>query len=157
MGQKWVDILKEGNTAMKQGQYCDASFHYLKVLEEAQRNVKGLRKPSAENMHVVIEFALCSRVAAKAVLQSGDEAEAEHIYLKASETLIPIISNLSQKQILRAVTFTHFKNIYYDLVNLYTSSGQMHKLYSHVESQAIMVRKWAEELKMVSNSNLGMN
>lgn len=157
MGQNWVDIIKEGNTAMKQGQYCLASSHYLKVLEEAQRKLKGLGKLSGENINVVIDFALCSRVAAKAVLKSGDFAEAENICLKASEALIPIISNLNNKQIFRAITFTHFKNIYYDLAYLHGSRRQMYKLYSYVKSHAAMVARWAEELKMVSNENLRMN
>lgn len=142
---------------MKQRQYCLASSRYLKVLQEAQRNLKGLGTLSGKNIHLVIDFALCSRVAAKAVLKSGDLAEAENICLRASEALTPIISNLNNKQIFRAITFTHFKNIYYDLAYLLGSGGQMDKLYSYVNFHAAMVATWTEELKMVSNANLRMN
>lgn len=157
MGHQWINIMKEGNIAMKNGEYSLASRHYIEVLEEAERNLKRLRHLSVSTINIVIEFALYSRVTAKAVLQNGHLAEAENIFLKANEALISIISNLKYRQIFRAITFTHFKGLYHDLAYFYASTGQMHKLYSYISSHKAVVERWTKELKLLNNGNLGRN
>lgn len=158
MGQKWIEILNDGNTAFERRQYRLASAYYTQVLAEAKKSLKQLNNlVSEDNISVVTEFCSCTRFAANAARENGQLAQAEAIYLEASEALAPFISNLGNRIVCRALTMTEFKNIFYDLLSLYASTRQMDKLKTYVKVHQPLLVGWAKELMMVGTAGIGMN
>ncbi|MBZ9731577.1 hypothetical protein LB467_17970 [Salegentibacter sp. JZCK2] len=155
MGHKWIEKLEKGNTAFKQERYFQASGYYKNVLAEMKKNLKKLDLLNKHNFQVVIEFCECTQLAGKAAQKEGQWEEAEAIYKKASDDLVPFISNFNNGLAYRAFTVTEFKNIFYELAGMYISNHQERKLKAHVREYQPIIVKWAKELSMFSRA--GMN
>ncbi len=157
MGYEWIEIIKKGNKAFSQKQYPQACELYTEVWAEAGRNLRQVLILSAENIDAVQEYCLCSRVAANALLKNGQASEAERIYAIAAGELKLFISNLNNPLPYRALVFTEFKLIFYDLANLYVFTRQSDKLNAYVRKNTSLLKNWAEELQMISQYDQSLN
>jgi tetratricopeptide (TPR) repeat protein len=157
MGQEWIQVLKKGNKAFKQQEYSQASELFTEVLAEAKRNLRQVTVLSGENIEAVQEFCFCSKVAGNALLKNGQVSEAERKYLLAAEELKPFISNLNNPLPYRALVLTEFKSLFYKLADLYISNEQVDRLNAYVEKNAPMLKKWAEDLQLISQSVKNLN
>ncbi len=157
MGQQWIAILEQGNTAFKQKQYAQAGLHYTEVLAEAKRNLKQQPFLTEDNLHLVNEFWACTQYAATAAQKNGQWSEAETIYLEAHDVLSELMVNLNNRLLYRAFVLTKFKGLFYALANLYVSNQQTDKLNAYVKKHQPKLLQWARELDMGSKQGLGMN
>jgi hypothetical protein len=157
MGQEWIEIIKKGNKAFSRKQYSQACGLYSEVLAEAGRNLRQVIILSRENITTVQEFCLCSRVAANALLKNGQATEAERIYCNAASELKPFISNLNNPLLYRALLFTEFKLIFYGLADLYVSNKQLDRLNAYMRKNNSLLKKWSEELQMISQLDGNLN
>ncbi len=157
MGHQWIEIMKEGNKAFSRKQYPQACELYTEVWAEAGRNLRQVLILSAENIDTVQEFCLCSRIAANALLKNGQAGEAERIYAVAAGELKLFISNLNNPLAYRALLFTEFKLIFYDLANLYVFNKQSDKLNTYVRKNTSLLKNWAEELQRISQCDRNLN
>ena len=112
---------------------------------------------SGKSIKAVQEFSLCSRLAGKALLKNGQIKEAERIYLTAADKLKPYISNLNNPLSYRALVVTEFKLIFYELAGLYITNEQLDSLNAYAEKKLPILKNWAEELQMVSQSEKNLN
>ncbi len=157
MGQEYIKILKKGNKAFRQQKSSQASELFTEVLAEAKRNLRQVMVLSKDNVQTIQEFCLCSRAAGNALLKDGRVAEAGRIYLTAGDKLKPFISNLNNPLPCRALVMTEFKSLFYELVELYISNGQLDRLNTYVEKNTPMLKKWAGELQMSSQPAENLN
>ena len=157
MGQEWIKIIKKANSAFSQQEYSQASGLFTQVLAETRRNLRQVIILSGKNIIAVQEFALCSRVAANALLKNGQAHEAERMYLAAADKLKPFISNLNNPLLYRALVLSEFKLLFYELADLYVSNEQSDKLNAYAEKNQALLKKWAEELQMVRLSERNLN
>ena len=157
MGQEWIKIIKKANRAFSQQEYSQASGLFTQVLAETRRNLRQVIILSRKNINAVQEFALCSRVAANALLKNGQVREAENIYHIATEALKPFISNLNNPLPYRALVLSEFKLLFYGLADLYVSNEQIDKLKAYVEKNILILKNWAGELQMISQSARNLN
>lgn len=157
MGHQWIEIIEKGNKAFSRKQYPEACELYTEVWAEAGRNLRQVLILSAENMHAIQEFCLCSRAAANARLKNGQAGEAERIYAMAARELKLFISNLNNPLPYRALVFAEFKLLFYDLANLYVSNKQLDKLNAYARENTSLLKNWAEELQMISQYDRNLN
>lgn len=154
MGQEWIEVIKKANTAFSKEEYSQASGLFKKVLAETKRNLRLVVILSKTNMLTVQEFALCSRVAANALLRNGQVREAEQIYLNATEALKPFISNLASPLFYRALVLSEFKMLFYVLADLYVSNQMLEELDIFVRENTPLLNTWAEEQQIMSQYNI---
>jgi hypothetical protein len=157
MGREWIKIIKKANRAFSQQEYSQASGLFTQVLAETRRNLRQVIILSRKNINAVQEFALCSRVAANALLKNGQVREAERIYHIANEALKPLISNLNNPLPYRALVLSEFKLLFYGLADLYVSNEQVDRLNAHVKKNQALLIKWAEERQMMSQCGKNLN
>ena len=100
---------------------------------------------------------MCSRLAGKALMKDGQVHEAERMYLAAADKLKPFISNLNNPLPYRALVVTEFKLLFYELADLYIFNEQLNKLNAYAEKNTPVLKNWAGELQMVSQSERNVN
>lgn len=150
MGQEWIKIIKKANSAFSQKEYSEASVLFKKVLAETRRNLHLVVILDKITTQIVQEYALCSRVAANALLKDGQVREAEVIYLKATKTLKPFISNLASPLSYRALILSEFKMLFYALADLYVSNHMLDELDIYVRGNNLSLSKWAQEQQIIA-------
>lgn len=157
MGQELIEIIKKANRAFSHQEYSQASGLFMQVLAETRKNLRPVVILCRKNVNAVQEFALCSRVAANALLKNGQVREAERIYHLASEALKPFISNLTNPLPYRALVLSEFKLLFYGLANLYVSNHLLEELDIYVRENNPLLIKWAEERQMMSQYSKNLN
>lgn len=157
MGQEGLEIIKKANRAFSRREYSQASGLFTQVLAETRRNLRQVIILSRKNINAIQEFALCSRLAGKALMKDGQVHEAERMYLAAADKLKPFISNLNNPLPYRALVVTEFKLLFYELADLYIFNEQLDKLNAYAEKNTPVLKNWAGELQMVSQSERNVN
>lgn len=157
MGQEWIEVIKKGNRAFSRRKYSKASVLFTQVLVETKRNLRQVNNLSRKNINMIQEFALCSRLAGKALMKNKEPHEAERVYLAAADKMRPFISNLNNPLPYRALLMTEYKLLVYDLANFYASNELFESLIAFTEKNTPTLKSWAIELQMISQSGRNLN
>lgn len=157
MGQEGIENIKKASRAFSRQEYAQASGLFTQVLTETRGNLRQVTILSRKSITAIQEFALCSRLAGKAMIKDGQVHEAERVYLDAAEKLKPFISNLNNRLPYRALVMTEFKLLFYELAGLYVSNAPLDKLNAYAEKNTPVLESWARELQMVSQSGRNLN
>lgn len=157
MGQEGIEIIKKASRAFSRQEYAQASGLFTQVLTETRGSLRQVTVLSKKSIKAIQEFALCSRLAGKAMIKDGQVHEAERVYLNAADKLKPFISNLNNPLPYRAVVMTEFKLLFYELADLYVTNAQLDKLNTYVEKNTPVLKSWERELQMVSQFKRNLN